>query len=136
MSREDPDGKHHMLGTSKYDMDGIPTDGMAAPLTRRSMQARRSGDSHGRSGSLNFGSPEYARRSQDRLMHQYDPERASMDRYGLGDLAEDEEDDDDQGSGGSGRKRTSFDKPRRSTGGKQLLDLDDGKRKLSLNGKT
>ncbi|GAM90724.1 hypothetical protein ANO11243_087690 [Dothideomycetidae sp. 11243] len=111
LSREDPNGTRHMMasGSSKYDMDGIPTDGMAAPLTRLSMQARRSGDSHRRSGSLNF-SPDTARRSQERLMHNYDMERQSMDRYGLSDLAEDEEDDDDEGSGGSGHKRTSFDR--------------------------
>ncbi|KAF2222540.1 magnesium transporter NIPA-domain-containing protein [Elsinoe ampelina] len=139
LSRDDPDGRKNMLaaGNSRYEIDGIPTDAMAAPLTRRSMQARRSGDSHSRSGSLNFGSPDDRRKIQERLMHNYDVERASEDRYGLSDLAEDEEDDD--ASGGSGKKRTSFDRAglaangrlsgagaRRMNGGK-LLDLEDGK---------
>ncbi|PNS15162.1 hypothetical protein CAC42_8163 [Sphaceloma murrayae] len=142
LSRDDPDGHDHMLakGASRYEIDGIPTDGMAAPLTRRSMQARRSGDGHSRSGSLSFGSPELGRRSREGLMHHYE-ERGSEDRYGLSDLTEDDEDDT---SGGSGKKRTSFDRERerergmvngrlsgagarRSSGGK-LLDLEEGKR--------
>ncbi|KAF2148312.1 DUF803-domain-containing protein [Myriangium duriaei CBS 260.36] len=135
LSREDPDGRHLMAGGAKYDVDGIPTDGMAAPLTRRSMQARRSGDSHRRSGSLTF-SPNAARRSEERLMHNYDIEQQGIDRYGLSDLAEDEEDDDDEGSGSSGHKRTSFDrsdlKPNgrlsgsgaRRTNNTKLVDLD------------
>lgn len=94
-------------GGERYEVDGIPTDGIGGALTRRSMQARRSVDSHRRSGSLTL-SPELGRRSQERLMNHYDVERPSMERYGLSDLAEDEEDDDDSGS--SSRKRTSFDR--------------------------
>lgn len=111
MSRDDPDGTQHISEAGgRYEMDGIPTDGLAAPLTRLSMQHRRSVDSHHRrSNSLPF-SPEGPRRSQERLIHNFDLERQSMDRYALADLAEDEDDDDDEGSGSSSRKRTSFDR--------------------------
>ncbi|TKX19638.1 magnesium transporter NIPA-like protein 4 [Elsinoe australis] len=149
LSREDPDGHDHMLnkGASRYDVDGIPTDAMAAPLTRRSMQSRRSGDTHSRSGSISYGvgNADGRRSSQDRLMHNYDLERADEDRYGLSDLAED--DDEDDASGGSGKKRTSFDRrdgtvngrlsgagARRINGGK-LLDLEDGKGRGSREGR-
>ena len=102
MSREDPDGTHHMQEPgARYELDGIPTDALAAPLTRRSMQHRRSGSIH---------SPELPRHSQDRLMHNYDLDRQSMERYALADLVEDEDDEDDEGSGSSSRKRTSFDR--------------------------
>lgn len=148
ISREDPEGTRNMQasGASKYDLDGIPTDGMAAPLTRRSMQARRSGDSHRRSNSITF-SPDVARRSQERLIHNYDLERQSLDRYGLSDLAEDEEDDDDEGSGSSGRKRTSFDRADSKTNGRvpgsgarsnigtKLVDLDGSPTKGGVKGR-
>lgn len=125
-----------MLGgeASTYDVDGIPTDGLAALTTRRSIQARRSSDGHRRSvsGSVPFG---HGRRSQDRLIHNYDLER-DADQFGLADLDDDEED----GSGDSGRKRTSFDKnlvngpgvakPKKS----KTLDFDDLP-KTSLDGR-
>lgn len=110
LSRDDPEGHTHMQlnNSSMYDIDGIPTDAMAAPLTRRSMQARRSSDAHRRSGSSNlslYGGAS-GRRSGDRdregLMHNYDVESANGDsRFGLGDLAEDSDEED-------GPKRTSF----------------------------
>ncbi|GAB7348796.1 hypothetical protein MBLNU459_g7516t3 [Dothideomycetes sp. NU459] len=104
ISRDDPEGHNHMQlnNNSMYDIDGIPTDAMAAPLTRRSMQARRSSDAHRRSGSLNlslYGGAN-GRRSGDRepdregLMHNYDLESANGDaRFGLGDLTEDSDED-------------------------------------------
>lgn len=124
ISRDDPEGRTHMqLGdASRYDLDGIPTDGMAAPLTRRSMQARRSSEAttHSRSGSLNLGGGggRYRKDSTGRgsadgrgdreaLMHSYDLESGGGDaRFGLADLAEDS--DEEVSSGGSGNKRTSF----------------------------
>ena len=98
-----------MLANSnnKYDVDGIPTDAMAAPLTRMSMQSRRSSDGHSRnfSGSFNMQSPVATRRSEERLIHNYDVENGG-ERFALGNLDEDSE--EDESSGGSGRKRTSF----------------------------
>lgn len=46
LSRDDPEGIKHMQGAvhSKREVDGIPTDGFAGPLTRRSMQLRRSSE--------------------------------------------------------------------------------------------
>lgn len=139
LSRDDPEGRNHMLlpgdspNGSKYDVDGIPTDGMGAALTRRSMQARRSSDTthrrslsgslslngysatggvggSGRVRSLSGGAGVDGRRSEERLIHSYDVEAAGADanHFGLGDLAEDS--DEDAGSGGSGGKRTSFDR--------------------------
>ncbi|GAB7341887.1 hypothetical protein MBLNU457_g0199t1 [Dothideomycetes sp. NU457] len=136
LSREDPEGRHLMLGgeTSAYDVDGIPTDGLAALTTRRSIQARRSSDAHRRSisGSISFG---HGRRSEDRLIHNYDIER-DADQFGLADLDE----DDEEGSGDSGTKRTSFDKnlvggpgvqkPKKS----KTLEFDD-RPKTSLDGR-
>lgn len=131
LSRDDPEGRHHMLGgeANGYDVDGIPTDGMATALTRRSMQARRSSDAHRRSlsGSISFPS---GRRSGERLMHDYDLERLSGERFGLTGL--DEDDEEEVGSGDSGRKRTSFDgtngrgiqKPARS----RTIEFEDNKK--------
>lgn len=121
LSREDPDGVQHMIDNgNKFDVDGIPTDGMAAPLTRRSMQARRSSDLHRRSASLTtMNSPGgYAqnRRSEERLMHSYDVEAGrERDHFGLSHLTEDSDED----SGGSGNKRTSFEVENGTNGGIQ-----------------
>lgn len=111
LSREDPDGRGMMGGPSEYDVDGIPTDGMAASLTRRSMQARRSSDAHRRSGSLNLYSPTFSnnRTSGDAdrqgLMHNYDLESQNGDKFGLADLAEDDDDEnEEQGRKSFGQK--------------------------------
>jgi len=134
LSREDPEGRHLMLGGegSSYDVDGIPTDGMAALTTRRSIQARRSSEGHRRSisGSISFG---HGRRSEDRLIHNYDIER-DADQFGLADL-----DDDEDGSGDSGRKRTSFDKNLMNGSGVQkpqrskTVEFEDTNPKRSLD---
>lgn len=95
LSREDPEGHGHMQlnNNSRFDLDGIPTDSMSAPLTRRSMQARRSSEAHRRSGSLSLSFAD--RRSNDRdregLMHNYDVE-ASTANFGLADIESDDED--------------------------------------------
>lgn len=80
-----------------YDADGIPTDGMAAILTRRSSQARRSSDAHRRShsGSLSYVGRRSGDNSREGLMHNYDLESAHPDHFGLGDLAEDDEENVD-----------------------------------------
>jgi len=136
LSREDPEGRHHMLGADSdgFDVEGIPTDGLATALTRRSMQARRSSDAHRRSlsGSVSFPS---GRRSAERLMHDYDLENG--ERFGLSGL--DEDDEEEVGSGDSGRKRTSFDgmnghgvqKPTRS----RTIEFEDTKAKTGRDGK-
>lgn len=133
LSRDDPDGHKYMLAGegNKYEVDGIPTDGMAMPLTRRSMTIRRSIDGHRRSGSLGMTpiSPS-ARRSQEDLMRGYDVERGH-DQFGLTDLTEDSDED----SGGSGKKRTSYDRNQangRSKGNhgpsrSMTIEFDDGK---------
>jgi len=117
-----------MLGadTNGFDVEGIPTDGLATALTRRSMQARRSSDAHRRSlsGSMSFPP---GRRSGERLMHDYDLENGQ--KFGLTGL--DEDDEEEVGSADSGRKRTSFDgmnghgiqKPGRS----RTIEADDMK---------
>lgn len=107
LSRDDPDGRDNMMGgrDTEYDVDGIPTDGMAASLTRRSMQSRRSIDAHRRSGSGSLYGGSIARRSGDRdreaLMHHYDLESANGDRFGLAHLTEEPDSDDEH-------KRPSF----------------------------
>jgi hypothetical protein len=99
LSREDPEGHNHMQlngNGSRFDLDGIPTDPMSGPLTRRSMQARRSSDAQRRrSNSINLSFA--SRRSGDdggreALMHNYDVE-ATNGGFSLGDLA----DSDDEG---------------------------------------
>jgi hypothetical protein len=79
---------------SRFDLDGIPTDPMSGPLTRRSMQARRSSDAQRRrSNSINLSFA--SRRSGDdggreALMHNYDVE-ATNGGFSLGDLADSDE---------------------------------------------
>lgn len=115
LSREDPEGRGHMhlSNGSPFDLDGIPTDSMSAPLTRRSMQARRSSDAQRRSNSLNLN---FAARSSDHdreaLMHNYDVE-ASNGGFGLGDLAESDDEGAPPRQNGHAKvshERVSFDK--------------------------
>ncbi|KAL1296705.1 hypothetical protein AAFC00_000180 [Neodothiora populina] len=109
LSREDPDGQSHMGGgvDRDYDVDGIPTDGVAASLTRRSIQARRSSDLHRRStsGSFAYVGRRSGDNSREGLMHNYDLESANGDRFGLGELSEepDESDGDHRRSFGDGQ---------------------------------
>lgn len=80
ISRHDPDGQ---LLNSKFDEEGVPTDGIAGFQTRRSMQARRSHEPHRRSSS----SVAFLNGHGDRegLIHSYDVENQNI---GLSELAE------------------------------------------------
>lgn len=80
ISRHDPDGQ---LLNSKFDEEGVPTDGIAGFQTRRSMQARRSHEPHRRSSS----SIAFLNGHGDRegLIHSYDVENQNI---GLSELAE------------------------------------------------
>ncbi|KAL4766529.1 DUF803 domain membrane protein [Aspergillus foveolatus] len=80
ISRNDPDG-HSM--NAKYDDEGVPTDGIAGFQTRRSMQARRSGEPHRRSSSsIAFLS---GRGDREGLIRSYDVENQN---FGLSELTE------------------------------------------------
>ncbi|KKK13916.1 DUF803 domain membrane protein [Aspergillus rambellii] len=81
LSRHDPDGRQ-MLNT-KFDDEGIPTDGITSYQTRRSIQARRSGEPHRRSSS----SIAYVNGHGDRegLIRSYDIENQA---FGLSELTE------------------------------------------------
>lgn len=81
LSRHDPDG--HNLTNSKYDEDGVPTDGIASFQTRRSMQLRHSGEPHRRSSSSIYLN---GHGDREGLIHSYDVENNSA--IGLEDLAE------------------------------------------------
>jgi hypothetical protein len=92
LSRDDPNGNRH-LGSSFT--DGAPSDAISGFPTRRSMQARRSGElQEFLSGNHGIQAPD-----QTALMHDFDVE--------LGDLTEDE---------GESAKRTSFDEDQRMHG--------------------
>ncbi|KAJ5676706.1 uncharacterized protein N7477_002339 [Penicillium maclennaniae] len=75
LSRHDPDGTK--LVNSRFDDDGVPTDGIASFQTRRSMQSRRSSSS----AYLNGHS------DREGLIHSYDVENNSG--IGLHQLGED-----------------------------------------------
>jgi len=113
LSREDPEGvklgiRSEADTRGKYhEVDGIPVDGLGALGTRRSMQARRSGEQdrrHRRSNSWSLRSPITGgfagdrERDQQHVMHSYD-----LEANNLAELAEDSDEDNS-----SGRKRTSF----------------------------
>ncbi|KAI9665272.1 MAG: hypothetical protein M1829_005746 [Trizodia sp. TS-e1964] len=84
LSRSDPDGQRLM----NCNDDGVPTDGIASIQTRRSMQARRSLESH----RLSSGSLHYRERAdREGLITAYDEESGG---YGLTELTEDSEDSD------------------------------------------
>lgn len=74
LSRYDPDG--HKMVHSKYDGEGIPTDGITGFQTRRSMQSRRSSSSAYLNGHGD----------REGLIHSYDEE--THHGIGLEDLAE------------------------------------------------
>ncbi|KAL2822341.1 magnesium transporter NIPA-domain-containing protein [Aspergillus cavernicola] len=80
ISRHDPDGQ---MMNSKFDEEGVPTDGIAGFQTRRSMQARRSNEPHRRSSS----SIAYLNGHSDRegLIRSYDVESQN---FGLSELTE------------------------------------------------
>ncbi|KAL2853400.1 magnesium transporter NIPA-domain-containing protein [Aspergillus pseudoustus] len=80
ISRHDPDGR---ALNSKFDDEGVPTDGIAGFQTRRSMQARRSTDPHRRSSS----SIAFLNGNGDRegLIRSYDIENQN---FGLSELTE------------------------------------------------
>ena len=89
LSRGDPNG-HKLL--SNKEEDGVPTDGLAGGLIRRSMQARRSLDPRRLSnGSIGF-SPRTPRGDREGLIHAYDVEHGG---FGLSDLAEDSDGETD-----------------------------------------
>lgn len=96
LSRDDPNGNHHLGSTFT---DGAPSDAISGFPTRRSMQARRSGElQEYLSGNHNRNAPD-----QTALMHDYDVEN----QFELGDLTEDDE---------GNAKRTSFDEDQRMHG--------------------
>jgi hypothetical protein len=99
LSREDPNGNN--LGNQFT--DGAPSDALSGFPTRRSMQARRSGElQEFLSGDSRSGA---ARAPEGRgLMHDYDVERG-VELFDLGDDSESE-----------GAKRTSFDEEARMHG--------------------
>ncbi|KAL5115683.1 hypothetical protein ACEQ8H_006395 [Pleosporales sp. CAS-2024a] len=100
LSRDDPNGNRH-LGSALT--DGPPSDAISGFPTRRSMQARRSGDL----ASPFLGGGRAARipaPDQRALMHDYDVEN----QFELGDLAEDDE--------AENSKRASFDEDQRTQG--------------------
>lgn len=104
LSREDPNGNKN-LG-SQFS-DAPPSDAISGFPTRRSMQARRSGEIMNERFLANTGSRRASYADQgDRgaLMHDYDVEN----QFELGDLA----DDSDHENG----KRTSFDEEARLSG--------------------
>ncbi|KAL4912813.1 magnesium transporter NIPA-domain-containing protein [Aspergillus aurantiobrunneus] len=80
ISRTDPDGRKL---NSKFDDEGVPTDGIAGFQTRRSMQARRSNEPHRRSSS----SIAFLNGHGDRegLIRSYDVENQN---FGLSELTE------------------------------------------------
>ncbi|KAJ5625017.1 hypothetical protein N7510_001326 [Penicillium lagena] len=80
LSRHDPDGRQ-MLNT-KFDEEGVPTDGIASYQTRLSMQSRRS-RSLSSSTFLNVN----GHGDREGLMHSYDVEN-NHDGIGLSDLVE------------------------------------------------
>lgn len=84
LSRGDPDGQK--LAGSRSGYDATPTDMVSSFQTRRSMQARRSGDP----GRHSIGS---ANGDREGLIRAYDEEEAAG--FGLTDLAEES---DDEGS--------------------------------------
>ncbi|KAJ5126727.1 hypothetical protein N7448_007506 [Penicillium atrosanguineum] len=75
LSRHDPDGTK--LSNSRFDEDGVPTDGIASFQTRRSMQSRRSSSSAYLNGHGD----------REGLIHSYDVE--SHSGIGLHQLGED-----------------------------------------------
>ncbi|KAK7545988.1 magnesium transporter NIPA-domain-containing protein [Phyllosticta citricarpa] len=106
LSRGDPEGTSHLA--HKFD-DAVPTDGIANYQTRRSMQSRRSGDS--------AFSSRHSLGDREGLMRGFQQRDIDLEggqgTFGLGELADDSDEVEDDGSG---RKRTSFDNPRTSTG--------------------
>ncbi len=84
LSRGDPDGHKLLNGHLE---DGVPTDPLAGIQTRRSMQHRRSMDSH----RLSNGSDRFGRGDREGLIHSYDEENGG---FGLTDLTEDSEEED------------------------------------------
>ena len=85
LSSGDPDGRRLLKGRME---DGVPTDGIAAMTTRRSMQSRRSVEPHRMSnGGLGF-SPRSPGGDREPLFQAYDVENGG---FGLSDLAEDSE---------------------------------------------
>ncbi|OAA76272.1 DUF803 domain membrane protein [Akanthomyces lecanii RCEF 1005] len=82
LSRGDPDGQK--LAGSRSGYDATPTDMVSSFQTRRSMQARRSGDP----GRHSIGS---ANGDREGLIRAYDEEEAAG--FGLTDLAEESEDE-------------------------------------------
>ncbi|KAI9701037.1 MAG: hypothetical protein M1836_001706 [Candelina mexicana] len=90
LSRGDPDG--HKLLNGNLSMNGsledsVPTDGIAGIQTRRSMQHRRSMDSHRLSTGSGFG-----RGDREGLIHSYD--EMENGGFGLTDLTEDSDEED------------------------------------------
>lgn len=99
LSREDPNGNRSLGNTFS---DGPPSDAISGFPTRRSMQARRSGDLQ--SPYLN-GRARGGQEENRGLMHDYDVEN----QFELGDLADDSD-------APESAKRTSFDEDQRSHG--------------------
>ncbi|KAF2026228.1 DUF803-domain-containing protein [Setomelanomma holmii] len=102
LSRDDPDGNKRL---GSHFTDGAPSDAISGFPTRRSMQARRSGElqeflSGGHHGAARAVAPD-----QTALMHDYDVEN----QFELGDLAEDSDE-------AESAKRTSFDENQRMQG--------------------
>ncbi|KID69730.1 DUF803 domain membrane protein, partial [Metarhizium hybridum] len=94
LSRGDPNGQKLIAGRGGY--DATPTDMVSGFQTRRSMQARRSGDPSRHSiGSLHS--------DREGLIRAYDEEEAAG--FGLTDLAEESEDEGSRSNGKANGKK-------------------------------
>lgn len=89
LSRGDPNGTKLAGGRDGY--DATPTDMVSSFQTRRSMQARRSGDPASRHSLSSLHG------DRDGLIRAYDEEEAAG--FGLTDLAEDSDDEIHQANG-------------------------------------
>lgn len=98
LSRGDPNGQKLSAGRGGY--DATPTDMVSGFQTRRSMQARRSGDPSRHSLSSVQG-------DREGLIRAYDEEEATG--FGLTDLAEESEDENGRANGHANGKKEQYD---------------------------
>lgn len=94
LSRGDPNGTKLAGGREGY--DATPTDMVSSFQTRRSMQARRSGDPASRHSLSSLHG------DRDGLIRAYDEEEAG---FGLTDLAEDSDEESGRPNGRHGGKK-------------------------------
>ncbi|KAF2461756.1 magnesium transporter NIPA-domain-containing protein [Lineolata rhizophorae] len=135
LSRDDPDGHKHLASArSPYAFhDAVPTDGIGAIGTRRSMQLRRESIEQGLPLHSPYGVQQHHRRvssgsnyraslgDREGLMRSYEADSAAAaaaqqrdsNTFGLGDLTEDSE---GEGMEMEAAKRDSFDEEERGGG--------------------